>query len=99
MPPAHGNEQDLAGFEHGFEFRSLREQREALGIGVLAIHLTVNADVVVNEVSFERWDQGDLLSAQYLREQDVHGVVMQRRSGPRGAEPEEHAVARGFERA
>src|SRR5260370_35626907 len=87
MPPSDGNEQYFARFKHELQRRSLSEERISIVIRSFAIHLAVNPKMVVDEVGLKRRDQSYLFAAQYLCQQNVHRVVMERRYCSRVATP------------
>src|SRR5579883_1939884 len=91
VPPSDGDEEGLSGLEDDLELRGFVEEREFVVIGLLGIDSAVDADVVVDPWGFKGRDEDDGLASVDLRQQDVHGVVVEWGNGASRAEPEKHA--------
>jgi len=87
VPPTGWYEEGFPGTQVELDVLCACEERVPLQIWVEGIDLAVDADVVVQPMDRERWDQDEVLASQDLIEQDIEGVMVERRDGAGRAEP------------
>ena len=87
MPPTNRNEQHFARLEHKLYPGDVPEKRVTIIVRSFAVHPAIDTDMVIYEMGLKRRDKDHFFSTEYLREQNVHRVVMKGRNGSCGAEP------------